>query len=54
MSDRAGEALVLLLILLLPLSALLARRMPGATMVRYAVAWGLVFVALFALVKLFT
>lgn len=54
MSDRVGEALVLLLILLLPLSALVARRMPGATMFRYAVAWAMVFVVLFASVRIFT
>lgn len=53
-SDRAGTALILLLVLVLPLSALIARRMPGRTLLRYAVAWSGVFLALFLIVALFT
>jgi hypothetical protein len=53
-SERVGSALILLLVLVLPLSALVARRMPGQTVLRYALAWGGVFLALFAIVTLFT
>lgn len=54
MSERVGTALILLLALLLPMSALIARRMPGMTMVRYALAWGGVFLVLLAIVLQFT
>ena len=54
MSDRAGTALILLLVLVLPLSALVARRVPGRTLLRYALAWSGVFLALFLIVALVT
>lgn len=54
MSERVGTGLILLLVLVLPLSALVARRMPVQTMLRYALAWGGVFFALFVIVALFT
>ena len=54
MSERVGTALILLLVLVLPLSALVARRMPGQTVLRYALAWGAVFIALFVIATLFT
>ncbi|MEH3047580.1 hypothetical protein [Sphingomonas adhaesiva] len=34
-----AQALILLLVLILPLSALLARRMPVRTVIVYAMAW---------------
>lgn len=40
MSDDYGNALILLLLLALPLSALAARRPPGRDLLRYAMAWG--------------
>lgn len=54
MSERVGTALILLLVLVLPLSALVARRMPRQTMLRYALAWSGVFIALLVNVALFT
>ncbi|MBW6525727.1 hypothetical protein KZ813_02610 [Sphingomonas sp. RHCKR7] len=54
MSERVGTALILLLVLVLPLSALVARRMPAPTVMRYVLAWGGVFLALLAIVLLFT
>jgi hypothetical protein len=53
-SERVGAALILLLVLVLPLSALVARRMPGQTVLRYALAWSGLFIALFAIATFFT
>ena len=54
MSERVGAALILLLVLILPLSALVARRIPGQTMLRYTLAWGGLFIALFVIATFFT
>ncbi|MBW6529317.1 hypothetical protein KZ820_01075 [Sphingomonas sp. RRHST34] len=54
MSERVGAGLILLLVLVLPVSALVARRMPVQAIFRYALAWGGVFIALFVIVALFT
>lgn len=43
MSGHAGQLLVYALLLVLPLSALLARKLPLATVVRYAAAWVVIF-----------
>lgn len=43
MSDRVFQALFIGLLLVLPISALAARRVPGSTLIRYAAAWVLVF-----------
>jgi hypothetical protein len=50
MSERVGSALILLLVLLLPLSALAARRAPGLTLLRYAIIWGGIFLALLTII----
>jgi aspartyl protease family protein len=44
MSDTIGQALIYALILILPLSALAARRLPIATTLRYVIAWVAIFV----------
>ncbi len=43
MSGHAGQLLVYALLLVLPLSALLARKLPLAIVVRYAAAWIAIF-----------
>jgi hypothetical protein len=53
-SERVGAALVLLLLLVLPLAALLARRLPTGTVLRYAAIWVAGFAILFGFVALFT
>jgi hypothetical protein len=42
-SDRAGEALILAMLLILPISALAARRLPARQLMGYGVAWAAVF-----------
>lgn len=43
MSDETGQILFYLVALLLPLSALVARRLPIRDVVKYAVAWVAIF-----------
>ncbi len=54
MTERVGTALILLLVLVLPLSALLARAMPGRTVLRYALVWIGVFILLLLITASFT
>lgn len=44
MSDQTGQAMIYALMLVLPLSALLARRVPIATTLKMALAWVAIFV----------
>ena len=53
MSDQVGDALIYALLLILPLSALAARRLPLGTTVRYALAWVAIFAVMFLLVLLY-
>lgn len=46
-----GQTLFYALLLLLPLSALAARRLPMATVMRYAIAWIVIFAIGFILVR---
>lgn len=50
MTDRTADLLYFSLILMLPLSALIARRVPMKNTLKMAVAWVAIFVALFLLV----
>lgn len=52
MSGHAGQLLVYALLLVLPLSALLARKLPLATAARYAAAWVAIFGLGYALIAL--
>lgn len=54
MSDTAVSALVMALLLILPISALIARRMPTGTVVRYGLAWLAVFAIGLLIVAQFT
>ena len=54
MSDGIGQALIYALILILPLSALVARRVPLAETMKYALAWIAIFAVGFVLVRSFT
>ena len=54
MDDRVGQMLILSLLLILPLSALVARRLPMATMAKYALAWAGVFLIGWLAVLYFT
>jgi aspartyl protease family protein len=42
-SDETGYALIYALLILLPVSALVARRLPLSTVVKYALAWVAIF-----------
>ena len=53
-SDAAVQALVLMLVLVLPLSALAARRMPARDILRYAAAWIGVFLIGWFVIAAFT
>ena len=46
--------MILLLMLVLPVSALAARRMPSATVVKYAAAWLAIFGIGFLMLRYFT
>jgi len=48
------QAAVLLLVLILPLSGLIARRIPARTMLIYGGVWLSLAAILFALIQLFT
>lgn len=50
MNERAIDAVYLVLVLLLPVGALAARRLPLGDTVRMALAWAAVFALLFVLV----
>lgn len=52
MTDRSVDMLYLGLMLLLPISALAARRLPIGQTVKMALAWVAIFAALFVLVAL--
>ena len=54
MSDDVGQALIYALLLILPLSALATRRLPLSTTVRYALAWGAIFLLATIVVANFT
>lgn len=43
MNDQVGQALIYAVLLILPLSALAARRLPMATTLKYALAWAAIF-----------
>ncbi|WP_200932454.1 hypothetical protein [Sphingomonas sp. Leaf412] len=43
MSDATGHALILATMLILPVSALVARRLPLATTVKYGLIWAAIF-----------
>jgi aspartyl protease family protein len=52
-SDRVFQALFIGLLLVLPISALVARRVPRSTIIRYAAIWVVLFgVALIAVAAL--
>ena len=44
MSDATGHALILATMLILPIAALSARRLPLSTTLRYALIWAAIFV----------
>lgn len=54
MSDRPLTVVMLLLILGLPVSALLARRVPMRDIIRYAITWAGIIIALYLFICLFT
>ena len=54
MSETAGYALMTALLLILPISALAARRLPLSTTVKYAGAWAAIFILGFLVVRQFT
>jgi hypothetical protein len=53
-NDRLGQAVILLLVLILPLSALIARRVAGNTLMKYGFIWIAVFAILLFVVARFT
>ena len=54
MTDDAPNMLYYALLLILPLSALAARRLPLSTTFRYALAWGAIFLLATIVVASFT
>lgn len=54
MSDAVGQALVMALVLGLPIAALVSRRLPGGTLIRYVIAWIAIFVLGLVAVSYFT
>lgn len=54
MSETAGYVLMMALLLILPISALIARRLPLSTTVKYAAAWAAIFVLGYLIVRQFT
>lgn len=54
MSDTGVQAMILALMLILPLTALTARRLPMAQVLRYVAAWVAVFGVGLLLVRFFT
>lgn len=54
MSGHAGQLLVYAVLLVLSLSALLARKLPFATVMRYAAAWVAIFGLGYVLIALLT
>jgi uncharacterized membrane protein YhaH (DUF805 family) len=50
MSDRLGDAALILLALVLPASALAARRLPAGRMARHAAIWAILIVSTAALI----
>lgn len=54
MSDEAGQALLYAVLLILPIAALAARRLPLGTTLRYALAWIAIFLIATILVASFT
>ena len=54
MNDATARALILAVMLILPVSALVARRMPLSTTLKYALAWIAVFVLGYFLLSSFT
>lgn len=54
MSDTAGQAMILALMLILPVSALVAQRLPLSRMMKYAAMWMAVFGVGLVLARLFT
>ncbi len=54
MNDQVGQALIYAVLLILPLSALAARRLPMATTLKYALAWAAIFGVGVLLVASFT
>lgn len=53
-SDIGGQALFLVLLLILPIAALVARRLPIGTPARYAATWLAIFLVAFIIVREFT
>ena len=53
-SDETGQALLYAVLLILPISALAARRLPLGTTLRYALAWIAIFLIATILVASFT
>ena len=53
-NDNVGTALVMALVLILPISALAARRLPLATTAKYAAAWVAIFLVALLIVREFT
>jgi len=53
-SGQIGSALILLLVLILPMTALAARRLPLRTTAIYGAAWIAIFAALWFAITLFT
>jgi aspartyl protease family protein len=54
MSDTVAQALIYALILILPISALAARRLPMRTTVKYVIAWVAIFAVGTAILASFT
>lgn len=54
MSDRSLTIVMLLLVLGLPVSALLVRRVPTRDIIRYAAVWVGIIIVLYDLARLFT
>lgn len=54
MSDRSLTIVMLLLVLGLPLSALLARRVPTRDLIHYAAVWVGIIIVVYILVRRFT
>ncbi|MGK6324023.1 hypothetical protein ACMGDM_13195 [Sphingomonas sp. DT-51] len=54
MSDRLVAGLALVLVLILPVAALMARAVPMKTIARYAGAWLLIFTLIYLIAMQFT
>lgn len=53
-SDAAGSAAIMALLLILPIGALVSRRLPVATLLRYTLAWLIIAGIGFVIIMYFT